>query len=125
MNTASARAFVDELRSHLATSSSPLREEQVKPLVKALAIEHERHAAERHENYQAEVSRSGQWTEATPAAQQIEYMERRAALIEASLDRQQKAGEMYLDAIQQRVFKAMLDRHREHTRELLEAWRTH
>ena len=123
VNSAEARAFVNDLRTQLATTTSPLREEQVKPLVKALATEHERHAAEREENYQAETSRGGQWTEATPAAEQIEYMERRAALIEESLDRQQEAAEMYLDSVQQREFNAMLDRRREQARVELESFR--
>jgi hypothetical protein len=118
-----ARALVGELRTQLATTNSPLREEQVKPFVKALAAEHERHAAERQENYEAETSKNGQWTEATPADQQIEYMERRAALIQASLDRQQEAAEMYLDSTQQRQFKAMLDRQRERARIEVESYR--
>ena len=118
-----ARALVSELRTQLATTNSPLREEQVKPFVKALAAEHERHAAERKENYEAENSKNGQWTEATPADQQIEYMERRAALIQASLDRQQEAAEMFLDSTQQREFKGMLDRQRERARMELESYR--
>ena len=123
VKSAEARAIVNHLRTQLATTSSPLREEQVKPLVKTLATEHERHAAERQENYQAETSRGGQWTEATPAAPQIEYMERRAALIEESLDRQQEAAEMQLDSVQQREFNAMLDRRREQARVELESFR--
>jgi hypothetical protein len=123
VKSAQARAMVSDLRTQLATASSPLREEQVKPFVKALAAEHERHAAERHENYQAETGGGGAWTEATPASQQIEYMERRDALIQASLDRQQEAGETYLDSVQQREFKAMLDRTREQARIELESFR--
>jgi hypothetical protein len=122
VNSANARAIVSQLRTELATSSSPLREDQVKPFVKALASEHQRHAAERQENYQVETSRNGVWTEATPAAQQIEYMERRAALIQESLDRQQTVGEMYLDSVQQREFNAMLDRLREQARVELESY---
>jgi hypothetical protein len=118
-----ARALVDELRTQLATTNSPLREEQVKPFVKALAAEHERHAAERKANYEGETSKNGEWTEATPADQQIEYMERRAALIEASLDRQQEAAETFLDSTQQREFKGMLDRRRERARIEVEAYR--
>lgn len=118
-----ARAFVSGLRTQLATTGSPLREEQVKPLVKALATEHERQAAQRQQHHDDETSRSGEWTEDTPAAQQIEYMERRAALIQASLDRQQEAGKMYLDPVQQREFNAMLDRQREQTRLELESYR--
>lgn len=117
-----ARSIVKDLRTQLATTNSPLRAEQVKPLVKALATEHERHAAERQQNYNSETG-GGQWTEATPAAQQIEYMERRAALIEESLDRQREAGEMYLDSTQQREFNTMLDRRREQARVELESFR--
>jgi hypothetical protein len=122
VKSAEARAFVNDLRTPLATTSSPLREEQVKPLVNTLATEHERHAEERQENYKAETNGGGQWTEATPAAQQIAYMERRAALIEESLDRQQEAGEMYLDSVQQREFNAMLDRRREQARVELDSF---
>jgi hypothetical protein len=118
-----ARSMVSDLRTQLATSSSPLREEQVKPLVKALAAEHERHAGERQQNYQAETGGGSTWTEATPASQQIEYMERRAALIQESLDRQQEAGATYLDSVQQREFNAMLDRWREQARVELAAFR--
>jgi hypothetical protein len=35
VNSAEARAFVSDLRTQLATTSSPLREEQVKPLVRS------------------------------------------------------------------------------------------
>lgn len=118
-----ARAFVSGLRTQLATTGSPLRAEQVKPLVKALATEHERQAAQRQQHHDDETNRSGEWTEDTPAAQQIEYMERRAALIQSSLDRQQEAGKMYLDPVQQREFNAMLDRQREQTRLELESYR--
>jgi hypothetical protein len=118
-----ARAMVSDLRTQLATTNSPLREEQVKPFVKALASEHARHAAERQENYQAENAGGSGWTEATPASQQIEYMERRDALIQASLDRQQEMGETYLDSVQQREFNAMLDRQRERARVELESFR--
>lgn len=115
--------MVSDLRTQLATTNSPLREDQVKPLVKALATEHARHAAERRENYQAETNGGTGWTEATPASQQIEYMERRDALIQASLDRQQEAAEMYLDSVQQREFNAMLDRQRARARVELEEFR--
>jgi polyhydroxyalkanoate synthesis regulator phasin len=47
LQSTQARAMVSDLRTQLAITSSPLREEQVKPLVKALATEHARHAAER------------------------------------------------------------------------------
>jgi hypothetical protein len=118
-----ARGMVSDLRTQLATTSSPLRDEQVKPLVKALATEHERHTAERQENYEAENTPDRAWTDSTPASQQIEYMERRAALIQASLDRQQEAAQMYLDSVQQREFNALLDRRREQTRLELQAFR--
>ena len=123
VKSAQARGMVSDLRTQLATTGSPLREEQIKPFVKALATEHERHAAERQENYQAETAGGAGWTEATPASEQIEYMERRAALIRASLDRQQEAGETYLDSVQQREFNAMLDRRREQARIDLESFR--
>ncbi len=123
-NSTGARGLVNELRTHLATTSSPLREEQVKPLVKALAAEHQRHAAERQENYQSETF-GGQWTEDTPASQQMAYMERRAELIEESLDRQQALAEMHLDSEQQRELNAMLDRRREEARVELVSWQAH
>jgi hypothetical protein len=50
-------------------------------------------------------------------------MERRSALIEKTLQRQQEAGEMYLDSTQQRLFNAMLDRQREQARVDLASWR--
>jgi hypothetical protein len=50
-------------------------------------------------------------------------MERRAALIEQSLDRQQAAGEMYLDLVQQRELDAMLERRREHAQVELQSFR--
>lgn len=118
-----ARGVVNDLRTQLATTNSPLREEQVKPLVKALAAEHQRHTAEREANYNDETGGAGQWTEATPDSQRIAYMERRAALIRESLDRQQEAGQMYLDSAQQREFNAMLDRQRERARVELESFR--
>jgi hypothetical protein len=123
VQSAQARGMVSDLRTQLATTNSPLREEQIKPFVRALATEHERHAAQRQENYQAETGGGGAWTEATPASEQIEYMERRAALIRASLDRQREAGETYLDSVQQREFNAMLDRRREQARIELESFR--
>jgi len=123
VQSAQARGIVGDLRTQLATTTSPLREEQVKPLVKALATEHVRHAAERQKNYQAENADGSGWTEATPASQQIAYMERRDALIQASLDRQQAVGATYLDFVQQGEFNAMLDRQREHARIELEEFR--
>jgi len=123
VQSSEARSVVNELRTQLATTNSPLREEQVKPFVKALATEHARHAAEREANYQAETGGAGGWTESTPASQRIEYMERRDALIRESLDRQQETGEMYLDSAQQRAFNAMLDRQREYARIALESFR--
>lgn len=120
VNSTGARGLVDALRTQLATTSSPLREDQVKPLVKAIADEQVRHAAERRENHSG-----SQWTYETPASEQIAYMERRSALIEESLQRQQEAGEMYLDSTQQRAFNAMLDRRREEARVELASWRAH
>ena len=61
---AGARRLVSELRTELATSSSPLSEVQIKPLVKALAAEQQRSWAERQENH------SGlEWTDETPVAE--------------------------------------------------------
>jgi hypothetical protein len=117
VNSAGARALVSDLRAQLATSSSPLREDQSKPLVKALAAEHQRHWAERQQNYSSAV-----WTE-KPVAERIAYMERRAALIEESLERSREAGAMYLDSEQQRRFDEMLDRQRERARAEFELWR--
>lgn len=111
VNSAGARGFVSELRTELATTSSPLREEQVKPLIKALAAEHQRHEAERQENYwgfRDAHDVGGQQVE-TPASEQIAYMERRATMIEESLQRQQEAAEMYLDSVQQRQFNALVE----------------
>lgn len=119
VNSASARALVSALRTHLATSSSPLRDDQAKPLVKALAAEHQRHAADRQANYNGIVP----WTDDTPAAERIEYMERRAQLIEESLERSSEAAAMYLDSVQQRRFDEMLDRQLERERVEFAAWR--
>lgn len=118
VESAGARALVGDLRTQLATSSSPLREDQVKPLVKVLAAEQQRHSLERQQN------RSGaEWTYETPAAERIAYMERRAQLIEESLQRSQQAGAMYLDSEQQRYFDEMLDRQRQTARAEFELWR--
>lgn len=111
VNSATARGFVKDLRTQLATSSSPLREEQIKPLVTALAAEHAREWAARWENRDA-----AQWTDETPLSERLAYMERRAALIEESLDRQQEAGAMNLDSVQQRELNAMLDQRRKEAR---------
>lgn len=119
VNSAGARSMVSELRTQLATSSSPLREDQVKPLVKVLAAEHQRHAAERQANHDSGTP----WTEATPAAEQIAYMERRARLIEESLERSSEAAAMYLDSVQQQRFDAMTERQRQHARIDLASWR--
>ena len=118
VNSASARGFVNDLRTELATSSSPLRDEQIKPLVKALATEHQRQWAARWEN-----RGNGEWTDETPLSERLAHMERRAALIEESLDRQQEVGVMNLDSVQQRQFNAMLDRQREQARADLASWR--
>jgi hypothetical protein len=50
-------------------------------------------------------------------------MERRAALIQASLDRQREVAEMHLDSVQQREFNAMLERQRERARIELDEFR--
>jgi hypothetical protein len=118
VNSAAARAQMRELRTQLATSSSPLREDQIKPLVKALAAEHQRHAAERKQHHA-----SAQWNEETPAAEQMTYMKRRAALIEESLERSREIAAMHLDSEQQRRFDEMLNRQRERARADLELWR--
>jgi len=118
VNSAGARAQVRDLRTELATSSSPLREDQIKPLVKALAAEQQRHSAERQQHHSG-----AEWTDETPAAERIAYMERRAALIEESLERSREAGAMYLDSEQQRRFDEMLDRQRERARAEFELWR--
>lgn len=69
MNSTGARALVRELRTQLATTSSPLREEQAKPLVKALAAEQQRHWAEREQNHAG--------TDASaPVAERVAYMDR-------------------------------------------------
>ena len=119
-NSTGARGLVNELRTQLAATNSPLRQEQVKPLVKAIADEQVRHAAERRENHSG-----NQWTDETPLSERIAYMDRRHALIQETLQRQQEAGEMYLDSTQQRTFNAMLDRQREQARVDLASWRAY
>jgi hypothetical protein len=105
VKSAPTRALVSELRTQLATSSSPLREEQIKPLVKALAAEQQRHQAERGQNYG-----DAQWTEETPVAERVAYMERRAELVDQSVARSKELGTMYLDSTQQRTLDALLER---------------
>ena len=112
VNSAGARGLVSQLRTQLATSTSPLREEQIKPLVKALAAEQQRHWAERQENYSA----SAQQTEEMPVADRVAYMERRAELVEQSVARSREAGAMYLDSTQQRILNAMLETQSERAR---------
>jgi hypothetical protein len=111
VNSAGARGLVSQLRTQLATSTSPLREEQIKPLVKAIAAEQQQHWAERQEN-----SGGAQWTDETPVAERVAYMERRAELIEQSMARSREAGAMYLDSTQQRVFDEMLETQNERAR---------
>ena len=118
VDSASARAEVRELRAQLATSTSPLRDDQATPLIAALAAEHRRHTAERQQHHGG-----AQWTESTPSAEQIAYMERRAELIEESLERSKEAGAMYLDSEQQRRFNETLERRREQARAEFEMWR--
>lgn len=120
VKSAGARALVSELRTQLATSSSPLREEQIKPLVKALAAEQQRHWAERQENYG-----NAQFNDETPEAERVAYMERRAELVERSVARSQEAGAMYLDSTQQRIFDAMLERQSERARAEVVSWRAY
>jgi hypothetical protein len=111
VNSAGARELVSRLRMQLATLSSPLREDQVKPLVKALAAEQQRHWAERMENVGG-----AQWTEETSVAERVAHMERRAKLVEQSVARSSEAGAMYLDSTQQRILDAMLERQSERAR---------
>ena len=118
VDSAGARAEVRELRAQLATSTSPLRDDQTTPLIAALAAEQRRHTAERQQHHGGE-----QWTDETPAAQRIAYMERRTELIEESLERSREAGAMYLDSEQQRRFDEMLERRREQAHAELETWR--
>jgi hypothetical protein len=118
VDSAGARAQIRELRAQLATSTSPLRDDQATPLIAALAAEQRRHAAERQQHHGG-----AQWTDETPAAERIAYMERRAELIEESLERSREAGAMYLDSEQQRRFDEMLERQREQARAELEMWR--
>lgn len=118
VDSASARAEVRELRAQLATSTSPLRDDQATPLIAALAAEQQRHTAERQQHHGGE-----QWTDETPAAERIAYMERRAELIEESLERSREAGAMHLDSEQQRHFNETLERRREQARAELEMWR--
>jgi hypothetical protein len=108
---AETRELVGQLRTQLATSTSPLSEDQVKPLVKALAAEHRRHWAERQQNH-ADAA----WTDATPVAERVAYMERRAELVEQWVVRAQEVAAMYLDSTQQRVLDKMLERQNERAR---------
>lgn len=117
VNSTGARALVRELRTQLATTSSPLREEQTKPLVKALAAEQQRHWAERETNH-ATTDPSA------PVAERVAYMERRAKLVEESMARSKEAGAMYLDPTQQRVLEAMLDRQSKRARAEVTSWQT-
>ncbi|HET9445360.1 MAG TPA: hypothetical protein VFO35_03825 [Steroidobacteraceae bacterium] len=117
VNSASARTLVGQLRTQLATSSSPLREEQIKPLVKALAAEHQRHWAERQQNYASFES------DESTTAERVAYMERRARLVEQSVARSREAGAMYLDSTQQRTLDALLEQASERAREEIVTWR--
>jgi hypothetical protein len=116
VNSAGARSLVSELRTQLATTSSPLREEQIKPLVKALAEEQQRHWAEREENH-------ANSDPAAAIAERVSHMERRAKLIEESMARSSEAGAMYLDSTQQRILDAMLARRSERARAEVVEWR--
>lgn len=108
---AATRELVGQLRTQLATSTSPLSEDQVKPLVKALAVEHRRHWAERQQNHA-----DAEWTDATPVAERVAYMERRAELVEQWVARAQEVAAMYLDSTQQRVLDKMLEQQSERAR---------
>jgi hypothetical protein len=118
VNSASVRELVSELRTQLATSSSPLREEQIKPLTTALVDEHQRHSAERTQNYDA-----SQFTDETPTAERVAYMERRAELVKQSVARSREAGAMVLDSTQQRILDELLARQREEARLEVVSWR--
>jgi hypothetical protein len=111
VKSAVARTLVAELRTQLATSSSPLREEQIKPLVKALAAEHQQHWAERQQNHAA-----AEWTDETPVTEKVAYMERRAELVEQWVARSQEAGAMHLDSTQQRILDELLEKDSERAR---------
>jgi hypothetical protein len=117
VNSTGARALVRELRTQLATTSSPLREEQTKPLVKALAAEQQRHWAEREQNHASTDP-------GAPVAERVAYMERRARLVEESMARSKEAGAMYLDSTQQRIFDAMLDQRSRRARAEVASWQT-
>ena len=117
VNSTGARALVRELRTQLATTSSPLREEQTKPLVKALAAEQQRHWAERETNH-ATTDPSA------PVTERVAYMERRAKLVEESMARSKEAAAMYLDSTQQRILDAMLDRQSKRARAEVASWQT-
>jgi hypothetical protein len=118
VRSARARALVTELRTQLATTISPLREEQIKPLVKTLAAEQQRHWAQRMENYG-----DAQWTDETPVAERVAYMERRGELIEQSAARSKEAGALYLDPAQRRTLDALLERDIKRARAELESMR--
>jgi hypothetical protein len=116
VNSTGARAMVRELRAQLATTNSPLRDEQMKPLVKVLAAEQQRHWADREQNH-AGIDPNA------PVDERVAYMERRAKLVEESMARSKEAGAMYLDSAQQRTFDAMLDRQSARARGEVASWR--
>ena len=118
VNSAGARELVSELRTQLAMSTSPLREEQIKPLVKALAAEQQRHQAERTQNYN-----EFQFTDETPMAERVAYMERRAELVKQSVALSSEAGAMHLDSTQQRILDDLLERQSEEARFEIASWR--
>lgn len=114
---AGARELVSQLRTELATSSSPLSEVQVKPLAQALAAEQQRSWAELQENHSG-----AEWTDETPMAEKVAYMKRHGKLIEESLTRSREVGAIYLDSTQQRIFNGMLERQKERARAQSASW---
>jgi hypothetical protein len=117
VNSTGARALVRELRTQLASTGSPLRDEQVKPLVKALAAEQQRHWADREQNHATSDADAS-------VEDRVAYMERRATLVEESMARSKEAGAQYLDSTQQRILDAMLDRQSKRARAEVASWRT-
>ena len=102
-----ARAQARELRTMLADSDYPLRQDQVAPFVASLAAEQRRHEAERAKLYNAVPNPNRSNPEEV-----IRYMGQRMDLIEQSLQRRRAAASAYLDPEQQKRYGEMLDRER-------------
>jgi hypothetical protein len=96
--------------------STPLREEQVQPLLDSLAPLQRDHSIEREKNSNAVTSIF------QPSRQQsAEYMERRFATIEEFIERKRSAAALQLDSEQMAIYNSMLDRDLKRAREDLKS----